>query len=543
MKRTYILSLFVGIGVLIATPFVLSAQTTSFDAEIARLLAQLQTLQAQYYQLTGVYVPVSVPTTTTPTASNRCVSIMGTLGQGSENAEVRSLQVFLSETGLYAGPITGYFGVLTQSAVQTFQTMHGIVSSGAPSTTGYGAVGSRTRAKIYEVSCARGVSVPVVPTVPFVPVVPPVVTPPITQPVYQSCTLGGISIAHGYSRTFYSKSQATYNTETCGQFALTRTCNNGVLSGSSAYTYAGCVQGTAASCTLGGTTVSHGSSHTFYSKEYGAGTSGCSGASLSRECNNGTLSGSSTYSYASCTTIAEGACRIDGITLANGESKTLYSATTPASGQACSAISQTRTCTNEVLSGSSTYKYATCTDPNPGCVVDGVAVSSGSSRTFYLQKHVPSTESCSSYGISRTCTNGALTENSSYRYASCSVLPEKACLVGDTVYTHGSSTTFFNVTQAPAGTKCTDRDLARTCSNGVMSGSSSYQHTTCTDTASCTLDGVTVADGVSRTFYRAETVAYGSLCSSVGLTRKCVNGAFDGSALYVHEACRVLPPS
>jgi peptidoglycan hydrolase-like protein with peptidoglycan-binding domain len=44
-----------------------------------------------------------------------------------------------------------YFGLLTQGAVQRFQAKYGIVSSGSPATTGYGFVGSKTRAKLLEI--------------------------------------------------------------------------------------------------------------------------------------------------------------------------------------------------------------------------------------------------------------------------------------------------------------------------------------------------------------------------------------------------------
>ncbi len=46
---------------------------------------------------------------------------------GSTGDEVTALQNRLTEEGLYTGPITGYFGPLTQAAVIRYQTAHGIV--------------------------------------------------------------------------------------------------------------------------------------------------------------------------------------------------------------------------------------------------------------------------------------------------------------------------------------------------------------------------------------------------------------------------------
>lgn len=68
-----------------------------------------------------------------------------TLSQGSSGIEVSLLQQALTEQGFYTYAITGYFGSITEAAVQAFQQANGIVSTGTPQTTGYGVVGPRTR--------------------------------------------------------------------------------------------------------------------------------------------------------------------------------------------------------------------------------------------------------------------------------------------------------------------------------------------------------------------------------------------------------------
>ncbi len=62
------------------------------------------------------------------------------LGLGSSGAEVSALQNKLASLGLYAGPVTGYYGALTQAAVKKFQAAHGL------DTFGY--VGPGTRAAL-----------------------------------------------------------------------------------------------------------------------------------------------------------------------------------------------------------------------------------------------------------------------------------------------------------------------------------------------------------------------------------------------------------
>lgn len=49
------------------------------------------------------------------------------------------------------GLTTGYFGILTQSAIQRFQCEHNIICEGSPQTTGYGLVGPKTRQKLNEI--------------------------------------------------------------------------------------------------------------------------------------------------------------------------------------------------------------------------------------------------------------------------------------------------------------------------------------------------------------------------------------------------------
>ena len=68
------------------------------------------------------------------------------LDLGAKGADVVALQHALSIEGFFpAGtPFTGYFGTVTQVAVQQFQTKYGIVSSGDPVSTGYGRVGGKT---------------------------------------------------------------------------------------------------------------------------------------------------------------------------------------------------------------------------------------------------------------------------------------------------------------------------------------------------------------------------------------------------------------
>jgi len=77
-------------------------------------------------------------------------SISTQLDMGDSGSEVTELQTYLSTNpNMYpSGLVTGYFGELTKAGVERFQTANGIVTSGTPSTTGYGRVGPTTRLAI-----------------------------------------------------------------------------------------------------------------------------------------------------------------------------------------------------------------------------------------------------------------------------------------------------------------------------------------------------------------------------------------------------------
>jgi peptidoglycan hydrolase-like protein with peptidoglycan-binding domain len=133
-------------------PFVASADRQSeILKEITEIFEQIKLLQAQLDALaTNPTTPTytTPPSTTAPPYSDGfCPVISRNLGIGSEGADVTELQRYLAQDGsVYPeGIVSGYFGTLSQVAVQRWQVKYGIVSSGTPNTTGYGVVGPKTR--------------------------------------------------------------------------------------------------------------------------------------------------------------------------------------------------------------------------------------------------------------------------------------------------------------------------------------------------------------------------------------------------------------
>jgi peptidoglycan hydrolase-like protein with peptidoglycan-binding domain len=118
--------------------------------------------------LTPAVNPVIATTTiiaTAQTSSQTSISAVfsKTFKKGMRGDDILRLQKLLAtDATIYPeGDATGYFGPATERAIQRFQAKYGIVSSGTALTTGYGAFGPSTRAKMQEVfGNAMPISVP-----------------------------------------------------------------------------------------------------------------------------------------------------------------------------------------------------------------------------------------------------------------------------------------------------------------------------------------------------------------------------------------------
>lgn len=101
------------------------------------------------YEFGGTTSTITIPTTKTTPAVTHSGSLIRNLGLGSRGPDVTLLQQLLIKDHDYPeARVTGYYGFLTQRAVQRFQRKYGIVIDGTPATTGYGSVGPRTRGRM-----------------------------------------------------------------------------------------------------------------------------------------------------------------------------------------------------------------------------------------------------------------------------------------------------------------------------------------------------------------------------------------------------------
>lgn len=295
-------------------------------------------------------------------------------------------------------------------------------------------------------------------------------------------------------------------------------------------------------CTAGEVTMPHGASRDFYSAPTALLDETCASRRLSRLCLDGTLLGDASYSYSNCTEAASASCTLDGVTVANGSSRTFYSASSVASGSSCTSVSESRTCGNGTLSGSASYNKAACVTAAPVCTLDGITLAHGSSTTFYFAQNVPARELCSSYGQARVCTNGTLSGSASYKYSTCAPVSSNSCALDNVVVTNNSSAPFYRHRTAPAGELCSAHVQTRMCTNGSLGGSAAYLYASCANQTTCTLDGITLGHSSSTVFYKERAVAFGFTCSSISLSRSCTNGKLSGGDEYKYASCSVTAP-
>ncbi|MFA6383550.1 MAG: hypothetical protein WCX17_03945, partial [Parcubacteria group bacterium] len=338
-----------------------------------------------------------------------------------------------------------------------------------------------------------------------------VVNPP------SSCNLPwGGTIASGASVTAYQSSSVACGSSCVSQ---TRTCNNGVLSGS--YTNQNCT-GASCSCTLPwGGTLANGSSVTAYQASSVPCGSTCT--SQTRTCNNGTLSG--TYTNQACSVSGCLSCtRPCGGSVVSGNWGALcYQASSVPCGSSCSSsqgycnngLWTTPYAAGSTAASCSVAACPTCTLPWGGTIANGSGV------TAYQSSSVACGSSCTSQ--TRTCNNGVL--SGTYTNQACSVAACSCTLPWGGTLANGSSVTAYQAGSVPCGSTCTSQ--TRTCNSGVLSGSYTSQACSVAGCTSCVSPcglAATASGNWGVNCYQALSVPCGSICSAS--TGYCNNGSW-----------------
>ncbi|MGE3759739.1 MAG: hypothetical protein AB7H97_18375, partial [Pseudobdellovibrionaceae bacterium] len=348
-----------------------------------------------------------------------------------------------------------------------------------------------------------------------------------------SCLFSGQTVAHGQNVVAFLNSTVNLG-EACE--SQVRTCNNGALSGT--YNFSSCTATTPASCIFNGQTIGHLQTVRAYKESTLAHGLSCIGVSELRTCNNGSLGGS--YQYGSCSNTAPASCLFNGQTLAHGESVSAYYKSSVAYSESCNAQLRKLTCNNGSLPGSTSFKYPSCTNNSPrSCsLFSGRTVAHGETAVLYKEISVPFGSTCESQGQTIMCNDGTMNVGSSGVSAfldRCYVRSASHCGsetgLNGTLIMHGTTQKVYENKTVPFGQSCVSEQ--RSCYNGVLSPGK-YINGYCfvENGASCTFDGKTVPHGHAIHAYKAPTAPYGSGCGSILEARTCDNGVLSGSNTY-----------
>ncbi len=206
------------------SPFTASAQTLEqLQAQLSILLQQLQTVQGGQPAQTAIgYGTVN----SLYGGGLQCVSITRNLGPGMSGSDVTQLQRFLAQNPAWypEAQVTGYYGALTTRAVQRFQIEKGLIAYGDPSSTGFGAVGPRTRQAMANCGSGPIISPPIYPYYPPTPV-PPTPTTPLTGPI--TVNIGNNQFYEARGNGFYIKMLSIGNSSAFVEFGVPMCGNPG----------------------------------------------------------------------------------------------------------------------------------------------------------------------------------------------------------------------------------------------------------------------------------------------------------------------------
>ncbi len=291
------------------------------------------------------------------------------------------------------------------------------------------------------------------------------------------CQILGYDLDHGKTKLFYSKNSVPMG-EKCNYFAKERTCDKGFLLGDVSYPYENCIESN--SCVSeSGKVFENGRSVTFYSEAKVPHGLDCKNYSQVRTCADGIFSGNSEYNFLTCQLDEQSGCLFDGEYFSEGTSRGFYSKDSLPYGEFCSDNFQLKTCTGGVFMGDDIYNKGSCkTEGASGCSIDGVFLEHGQSADFYTDDFLSYTENCQNISQVRTCSNGFLSGSNSYSHSSCEVKKAENCFVKGEEIASGSSKVFYSQENAEGGI-CVAYAQNRYCEDGVLSGDNNYTHSTC----------------------------------------------------------------
>ncbi len=186
-------------------------------------------------------------------------------------------------------------------------------------------------------------------------------------------------------------------------------------------------------------------------------------------------------------------------------------------------------------------------------------IAHGSKVTSYSRDRVECNEGCGRYAQELVCENGVLHSelpggalgpkaDLSTKTFKCTVNECPSCRLGDNLILSGESIITYSTQEVGCRDSCEDVKQIRTCVLGVLSGTNTFQHTSCErKVCRCPLpdqSGYVSLDG-QVDLYPSETPACGTTCAATKQTRTCEmqgsapNEIFElsGNAANIYRSC------
>ncbi len=248
---------------------------------------------------------------------------------------------------------------------------------------------------------------------------------------------GDISIAHEWSKAYYTTSSVPFG-QKCEERVAATTCTNGSLTVTQGYK--NCVEQWPAACTFdyldrSDTTVNHTDTETFYTRSSVPFGESCSSYRSTTTCTNGSLSIG--QGYANCVEEEPVSCSTPcAWTIAHGQTVQTYQSSSVSYNSTCSTI--TSTCTNGRLFPAAGTACSCQVRQPESCTSSCGTIPHGSSVTTYPSSSVWYTSTCSA--TVSTCTDGSLFPAAG-NACSCQVQQPKNCANG---MFHGQTITRYN---------------------------------------------------------------------------------------------------
>ena len=103
-----------------------------------------------------------------------------------------------------------------------------------------------------------------------------------------------------------------------------------------------------------------------------------------------------------------------------------------------------------------------------------------------------------------------------------------SCTLNGQTVASGQSVTAYTAQSVPYGSVCSSVAQSISCTNGTLSSSGTlFTNCSVTAPASCSFNGASVASGSAVTAYQSASVPFGTTCTSE--SRSCLNGTLSGS--------------